>query len=155
MLALSSAPRQCLHCGNSIEHRKPRARYCGYECKRAHNPPSPLNERQRARLTETQRIWARKWKAAAIAALGGKCAHCGFTDERALQFDHVHGDGHKDVRPSDAAGRRQRKSVGLGTYYKRIAEHREPGRFQLLCANCNWIKRSENEEHLAYKREIV
>lgn len=153
---MASSDRRCRHCDASIAHRNPRARYCGYECKRDHNPPTPLNEAQRKRLTYTQRVWARRWREEAIRVLGGCCARCAFSDPRALQFDHVNGDGYLDVRPSDAAGGRQRKSQALGTYYKRIAEQREPGRFQLLCANCNWIKRAENEEHLAYlKKEAV
>lgn len=65
--------------------------------------------------------------------LGGKCARCGFSDVRALQVDHVNGDGWKQKRldPLDIYVDVLRKN-GAG--------------YQLLCANCNWIKRHENRE---------
>lgn len=69
--------------------------------------------------------------------LGGKCKRCGFSDFRALQIDHIKGDGSKDTR------------MGGGRYYKHILEMTEEDRnkkYQLLCANCNWIKRYENGE---------
>lgn len=154
----TSKPRlalECRQCGASIALRDSRVRYCSQKCKSAHNG-RVLTPAQRARLTETQTIWTHKWKRLALDALGGKCVHCGFSDARALQFDHIHGDGHKDVTRSASAGRRQRISRALGSYYKRIAERVEPGRFQLLCANCNWIKRVENGEHAQHmKKEVV
>lgn len=73
-----------------------------------------------------------------ITKLGGKCAKCGFTDARALQIDHVNGGGTKD-----------RKSHARQVYYYRYVLSRiEPdaGEYQLLCANCNWIKRTEKQE---------
>jgi hypothetical protein len=94
------------------------------------------------------RIWAQRWKAAVHAALGGKCAHCGFQDSRALQIDHVNGDGYKDAkRAPNCAGGRTRKYGSLGTYYKIVVQQADSGRYQLLCANCNWIKRDERQEY--------
>jgi hypothetical protein len=61
---------------------------------------------------------------------------CGFGDERALQFDHRNG-----------GGRKHRRSLPSGSaYYKSLmkmsdAELRKT--FQVLCANCNTIKRYE------------
>ena len=65
--------------------------------------------------------------------LGGKCKKCGFDDERALQIDHINGDGIKD---------RNKQITG---FYKRVIEDTE-NKYQLLCANCNAIKRIENKE---------
>lgn len=67
------------------------------------------------------------------------CVQCGFDDSRALQFDHIHSDG--------AAHRR---SLASGTAYfaaldKMLLEELR-NRFQVLCANCNTIKREELEE---------
>lgn len=64
--------------------------------------------------------------------LGGKCAHCGFNDERAFQIDHIHGNGRKsrgELRSSSP-------------YYVKVIKslNKEEGRYQLLCANCNMIK---------------
>jgi hypothetical protein len=70
----------------------------------------------------------------AVTKLGGKCVKCGFSDVRALQIDHVNGGGGKEIR-----------SIGVKKMYSlaiRDSEHK----YQLLCANCNWIKRHENKE---------
>ena len=71
-----------------------------------------------------------------IDLLGGVCRVCGFDDQRALQFDHVHGDGKKDKTDN---------RHGYSTYVLKSIMAKE-GKFQLLCANCNWIKRAENHE---------
>src|SRR5690242_12945184 len=72
----------------------------------------------------------------ALAILGGKCVRCGFDDERALQFDHVNGGGKAEL--SKMGNRRM--------YYARIIRLAHTGKWQLLCANCNWIKRDERKE---------
>lgn len=70
----------------------------------------------------------------AIKFLGKVCIRCGFSDERALQFDHKIAILRSRNRP-------------FSTY--QIASQILKGSkdFQLLCANCNWIKRMENREH--------
>ena len=70
-----------------------------------------------------------------IESLGGKCVRCGFSDWRALQLDHVNGGGTKQYHKDP------------GTYYWRLyAGKVEPKDIQLLCSNCNWIKRYEENE---------
>jgi predicted nucleic-acid-binding Zn-ribbon protein len=86
--------------------------------------------------------------------LGPSCKHCGFSDVRALQIDHIHGGGIKDIRSSSNIQR-----------YTRILKMPEPNTFyQILCANCNWIKRHENNEtgsqtvnptHLAFEDQTA
>jgi hypothetical protein len=68
-------------------------------------------------------------------ALGNQCCRCGFKDKRALQIDHIHGGG--------MAERKVRNTGGI-QYLRYAAQH--PELFQILCANCNWIKRAENKE---------
>lgn len=78
-------------------------------------------------------------RVALLMLLGGRCERCGFNDLRALQVDHVEGGGSRDARMNGngaAELRRKIASVILGE-----------GLYQCLCANCNWIKRSEREEH--------
>lgn len=70
--------------------------------------------------------------------LGHACARCGFSDLRALQIDHVNGDGAKE------RGRNQ-------AFYKRILAD-DGGRYQILCANCNWIKRHEEGTHNSWTK---
>lgn len=90
-----------------------------------------------------------RWKAAIFALLGNQCIRCGFSDQRALQLDHIHGGGSRE---------RSRNSRCMAGYYRLLAlspELREG--IQLLCANCNWIKRSENSElnqHDFYKEAV-
>ena len=74
-----------------------------------------------------------KLRAAAIVKLGGRCVSCGMTDERCLQIDHINGGGHKERVKVGSHGTRRNVLAGVGGY-------------QLLCANCNWIKRAENKE---------
>lgn len=74
-----------------------------------------------------------------IDKMGGVCVICGFSDYRALQIDHINGGGSKE--------RRENKNiVSRGMYLETVlADNGE--KFQLLCANCNWIKRFENNEN--------
>lgn len=83
----------------------------------------------------------REWRirSATLALLGGKCVQCGFSDVRALQIDHINGGGNKD----------RRSSGGPSTYYGIVQKSfsNGDGKYQLLCANCNMIKRFVNKEH--------
>lgn len=70
--------------------------------------------------------------------LGAKCVTCGYSDRRALQIDHVDGSG--------AEERRRRNGFTL-PYYLHILKHIHEGRYQVLCANCNQIKRVEDRKN--------
>lgn len=82
----------------------------------------------------------RESRSRVIKHLGGKCIRCGFDDPRALQADHV-----KEV------GLAHLRSQNWRDYHKEILKD-TTGRFQLLCANCNWIKRAENNENPSSRR---
>src|SRR3990167_2323101 len=75
-------------------------------------------------------------KRKAFDILGNKCVRCGFDDMRALQIDHINGGG----------GRRKRLfgEITMTNYRKIVAG--DSRTFQLLWANCNYIKRVENGE---------
>ena len=90
----------------------------------------PEGMRARARLYHKRR------RDAVVELLGGKCVRCGFDDDRALQVDHINGGGC------------QEKSSTTGIYYNFVINQIKSGdhHYQLLCANCNWIKRFENRE---------
>lgn len=74
-----------------------------------------------------------------IKLLGGKCTRCGFSDFRVLQIDHVKGGGNKE----------RKKIESTRTYYPYVLEKIKNGSldYQVLCANCNWIKKFENKEN--------
>ena len=65
--------------------------------------------------------------------LGGKCVKCSNSDWRVLQVDHLNG-----------GGNRHRREAGCRQVWKDAMEN--PQNYQLLCANCNWIKRYEENE---------
>ena len=77
------------------------------------------------------RAKAQVLRAEILIALGGTCAQCTWNDVRALQIDHVQGDG------------RLERSRRAGYYRKILRSIRSnEGKYQLLCANHNWIKPS-------------
>jgi hypothetical protein len=67
------------------------------------------------------------------------CERCGFADRRALELDH-----------RDGGGSAHRRSLPSGSaYYRALATMGDAdlrAMFQVLCANCNSIKRAEREE---------
>ena len=77
----------------------------------------------------------KKLRIHALSVLGGVCVICGFTDWRALQIDHINGDGYLD-----------KKKGGRFNLVKH-PELINKIKHQILCANCNFIKRYENQEH--------
>lgn len=68
--------------------------------------------------------------------LGTSCAKCGFDDIRALQIDHINGGGKREILSFNGNTR---------NYYKSLVK-KDLSDYQILCANCNWIKRYENNE---------
>lgn len=74
-----------------------------------------------------------------IDILGSKCAICGFSDIRALQFDHINSNGSQERKNRFAT-----TTVMIYYYLKHIDEAKR--HIQILCANCNWIKRAEMNE---------
>lgn len=85
-----------------------------------------------------QRDYLRKTRKMALEALGNKCQRCGFDDERALQIDHVNGGGSQE----------RKFKTFQGSFNNNVIRSFMKGedKYQILCANCNWIKRAENKE---------
>lgn len=100
------------------------------------------------KTTSTKKKKGRDYHKELIVLLGGRCMNpnCkwvnddgsrGCTDERCLQIDHINGDGTKCRALAGNAY----------THFKNvIADPDRAKTHQLLCANCNWIKRDENQE---------
>ena len=102
------------------------------------------------RDAEKYRLQRLSLREKAIKKLGSKCSNpnCswlnedgsrGCKDTRCLQIDHKFGGGSRERK--QLGGDAQRK------IYKAVLQD-EVGKFQLLCANCNWIKRAENKEYM-------
>lgn len=84
----------------------------------------------------------KQYRQQVIDALGGRCSNskCRWLNEDGtlgcheqvyLQVDHVHDDGYLD------------KSRRSNSYWPKVLREVQSGtgRYQLLCANCNWAKR--------------
>lgn len=85
--------------------------------------------------TEQNTLRWRKMRREILEFLGGAiCVKCGFDDWRALQIDHVHGGGLKEIR----------SFTSIRKYYDQIMANKS--NYQVLCANCNRIKVHENKE---------
>ena len=98
-----------------------------------------LGEKRKEYIDIYNKDYKRRIRMATIDALGSKCIKCGFDDIRALQIDHINGGGCKELKNFPGHGK---------SYYKYVLESflRGENKYQLLCANCNWIKRVENNE---------
>ena len=66
---------------------------------------------------------------------GLQCRRCGYDEYPALQIDHVNGGGRAELREF----KDNRK------YLEHIKQN--PTNYQILCANCNWLKKYEKGEH--------
>jgi hypothetical protein len=91
----------------------------------------------------------KKLRQACLEILGGKCAKCGFDDPRALQVDHSQGGGTEERARVNKNGKKYLQGV---VTYRNVVGGKHG--YQLLCANCNWIKKAEMGEHRNYKNAL-
>jgi hypothetical protein len=99
-------------------------------------------EELRPRLLATAKRWRDKLREKMFVIYGDVCARCGFEDKRALQLDHIHGQGY-----------RERKKLGPRVISEAV-KHPNKTKYQILCANCNQIKRHENKEFRTFQQEV-
>jgi len=160
--------KNCLFCGkvNPLTTKKPR-KYCSKKCLnkgwKVQNPKKnkesgqKYREKNREKIKKRNREYLKKqWsdpdfrerrrliclkstrkRTKALRSLifekyGLKCAECSYSDIRALQIDHINGGGNVEVR-----------KLKRPLYYEKVLQDKK-GLYQILCANCNWIKRFEN-----------
>lgn len=136
----------CLKCSRTeIRHK---AKGLCASCYEKQRDSTTVNKRQsqrnyrennREKVREAQRLEKQKKKIEIHTSLGGVCVKCGFSDSRALQIDHINGGGYTE---------RKLYPTNPKKYYSDILKSikNNEGKYQLLCANCNWIKRFENNE---------
>ena len=98
---------------------------------------SYLRRRNRNKLRSQYGFTVYGHRIALLNLLGAQCVKCGFRDLRALQLDHINGGGCKD--------RRQKGNQRVTDYYlKNPLEAFKT--LQILCANCNTIKLTEDRD---------
>lgn len=127
--------KKCKVCGTELPTPNRffagRSKYCSDKCANRADMLLGIGRKQRLGV---------RLKSLAINLYGGKCVRCGFSDNRALQFDHVSG----------YAGRKAHQ-ISTADRYRNIIRLHGKGVFRLLCANCNWIKKFDNQEHPGMK----
>lgn len=94
------------------------------------------NERRQYRRTRTD----------LLQLLGNSCVVCGCNDRRALQFDHINGGGKKEFKRFGCSG-------NAHEYYSKHPEQAKM-KLQVLCANCNWIKRFQELSQSVGKKKM-
>ncbi len=70
------------------------------------------------------------------------CCECGFTDIRALSIDHINGGGNQHRRSLGDG-----LCVGPQYVYQWLKNNGFPSGYQVLCMNCQFIKKVERHEH--------
>lgn len=129
-----SESRICRICNERPVSRGRVCNHCEYLRKKASTDAwkaaNPDRVRELARMSRYRRFGPAR--DAAVEKLGGVCQVCGFSDERALEIDHVNG-----------GGTAERKKMDRVTFYKKVASG-ELTHVQLLCLNCHRIKSIED-----------
>ena len=94
--------------------------------------------KNKTRILYQQRWYQKNIRNKLFNMVGKNCVHCGFLDKRALQIDHINGGGWSEYK----------QQGNINKMYKFYIQNPELAkkRLQILCANCNWIKRYENNE---------
>jgi len=108
-------------------------------------------QKHKVRARKTSREYAKIYRLRAMRKIATAhnsfaalyCFRCGFSDIRALQIDHINGGGTKEL-----------DTISSGGLYARILNLSEVeirNAYQILCANCNMIKKEENRENYIWK----
>lgn len=145
----------CTWCRRKLSKARLGKTFCAWCAKkhlaqnRANHNPDKSKARRNAQRKE------------AIIALGGKCASptCKWLNEDgsfgctvydALQIDHVNGGGGKEL---------DLLNKNYAAFLRKVMREINTGNYQVLCANCNWIKRHQCGENKRvgnwkYQREL-
>lgn len=170
-----SKKKICANCGAEMDRHSKKCRKCYLksvekdpeEWRVRHNAYSKKwRKENHERSNEIAKISQRKWREnnrvfyrkmrklhrenvrkEILSFFGGVC-RCGFGDWRALQIDHINGGGLHDPLI---------KGHQIWRFRKYLKENPEEARrkYQLLCANCNWIKRYEENENSNNSKRII
>jgi RNase P subunit RPR2 len=94
-------------------------------------------EEWRRRMLISMKKYRQKLRKQVFSILGERCNMCGFFHPFAMQIDHIRGHGAQD--------RRRRTPDDISRFIVSNPEEAKK-EFQLLCANCNQIKRLSTKQ---------
>ncbi len=107
-----------------------------YSCK------SCVNERRRlwasknaSKLKQHSEKYRLRRRDEAMDYLGGRVCTCGYSDVRALTIDHING----------LEGNPRQQGIKIHNEILNMTETDAREKYQVLCWNCNWIKRMEGK----------
>ncbi|MCK4385642.1 MAG: hypothetical protein KAW52_05195 [candidate division Zixibacteria bacterium] len=122
---------KCEYCGEEFEQTRPDKRFCCPE----HQKAATKTRKKQRNKPEYHKHYVEELRKQAFAILGNQCQRCEETDHIVLCIDHL----------IPVLGKTRRLTVSI--YYE-IIRHPENAKekYQLLCRNCNWRKRIENNE---------
>ncbi len=91
----------------------------------------------RERINALNQRNRKKLRLSILEMLGNCCKICGYSNKRALQIEHINGDGAEE----------RRRYQDPTACYRFIKSQVEAGtdRYQILCANCHIIKHSDDK----------
>jgi hypothetical protein len=126
------------------EHKDDRQAYLETNKEKIKDQTKLYYNTNKGEISIQKKIYREKIKLRAFEVLGGaRCSNpkClvpgGCSDIRTLQIDHKHGGGYKEITEISTRG----------IYWKIINDpEKAKNEYQVLCANCNWIKRHVNHE---------
>lgn len=138
----------CPYCKKEFVKNRPDQKCCSPQCA---DKVKTIKHENSAHWGVYAKQYREELRDKVYAILGGKCIHCGTTDNRVFSIDHIKGVA--------VSGEPRKMTVSI---YSEILHDPEKAKtkYQLLCRNCNWIKMiEENERHLknlefAYRWEL-
>lgn len=101
---------------------------------RKENPEKYAAHSRKAKAKERERLYE---------IYGHVCAICGFSDKRALTLDHRLNNGNEE-----------RRQLGERGVYRKAKAGYAPDEYQILCMNCQFIKRVEDKNQNQHKERL-
>ena len=136
--------KNCLQCKKEVtvqNYRKDTFKFCSPSCRSKFNNQGEKHPSWKGGINYNV-----KYRMSVLEILGLSCIQCGFSDIRALQIDHVNGNGFKERKTERVTGNPYKVML------KKVIDGSKD--YQVLCANCNWIKKVENKE-LPNKKQVI